>query len=339
MQAAEADARPLYDKGMKLAEAGKTKEAVASLLEARAKLFNGPNAGFVHIDKGLSLQIAIGLAEQYEELEDEVRLKREIIMMDKGREWMSKEDEYKAFMYAAVNEVHRVWGIEHIKTGKRMKTKERDRLKRITRYMNIGGGDVLFNEGTEMRSDWDASASKAKRSYVTSTWRDFGSIDGVKSHRDVNPASRFQPGDLILVTNRTVSKVSGRKATFDFTANRMMPTSCKPTGELYVMTTSGRYVYKEKCSYKQIKGGHKLTVTMPKGLELKKGDVVTMYAKVKSTKGLNVTLETAAVVHSARKGKTQWLLGVKSGKPSFIEATGDFHATIVDDADAPPRVK
>jgi|GEM_PF-1748095 len=61
-------------------------------------------------------------------------------------------------------------------------------------------------------------------------------------------------------------------------------------------------------------------------------------AETPTTK-FDVKLERPAVVHSSRNGKTQWLLGVKTKKPSYIEARSDYRVDIRDDAQMPPKVK
>lgn len=104
IQEAEAAARPTYEKGVKLAEQGKQKKAAKTLLDARAKLFNHKQATFVHVNKGLSHSIALPLASIYDDTDDEALLKREIVFMDKGRAWLSKEEEQKIFMHHAMKD-------------------------------------------------------------------------------------------------------------------------------------------------------------------------------------------------------------------------------------------
>ncbi|MEO0812113.1 MAG: hypothetical protein AAFY60_04555 [Myxococcota bacterium] len=42
--------------------------------------------------------------------------------------------------------------------------------------------------------------------------------------------------------------------------------------------------YKQKCEFRTREGGHRLMVKQPKGLKLKVGDLVTMYATVEGIK-------------------------------------------------------
>ncbi len=341
IMAAEASAMPLYEKGKKQAEAGKKKKAVKTLLAARAKLFNGPKGELVHINKGLSFKIAAALAELYETLEDEPRLKREITFMDVGRPWLSKEKEQQIFVRHAIREVYRVYGIEEYKSGKRMKTKDRKRLYRIMSYAVVGTSDVIFEEGYKQGKAWEATFEEAKKTYAKEEFEDYGGQGGVSAHDHIMAPSEsnFKTGAVVLIINREVTKVTNKSIIFDFTKQRLHAVNCKDTGKVRRVTRRGRYVYKQKCDFMARSGGHRLVVKPVKGLKVKKGDVMTMYATVKGIKGKDVRFEAPAVVHSARKGKTRWLLGVKTGKPSYIVKDGDYRVRIVDDAEAPPKVK
>ena len=149
IQEAEASVQSSYDKGVKLAEGGKNKKATQALLKARSDLFNHKNGTFVHVNKGLSFKIALALAGIYDATDEEALLKREIVFMDNGRNWMAKDEE-KIFLHHALQEVYRVWGVEERKEGrKRMKTKDRNRLKRIMAAVTIGPHtDILLKTST-----------------------------------------------------------------------------------------------------------------------------------------------------------------------------------------------
>lgn len=345
IQEAEAAARPTYDKGVKIAEAGKNKKAIETLLDARAKLFNHKKATFVHVDKGLSHQIALALASLYSDMDDEARLKREIVFMDKGRDWLPKEEEQKIFLHHALKELYRVWGVEEAKEGrKRMKTKDRNRLKRIMAAVTVGPHtDILFEDLYEMRKGWEAAFDASKKTYAQTEFDDFGGQGDLSAHDDLfaPTESNFREGLEMLVINREVTKATKKTVTFDFTTSRVLPVNCKSTGKILEVTPRGRYIYKQKCEFMAREGGHKLVMKAPKGIKLKKGDVVTMYVTVAKTptKGKIVQMDGPAIVHSSRKGKTQVLLGVKTKKPAYIVADGDYRVVIKDDAQTPPKVK
>lgn len=194
-----------------------------------------------------------------------------------------------------------------------------------------------------MRNAWKKTAQKAEGSVDKDIYEDFGGQGDVEDHYSQMAAaeSNFPVGGVVLVTNQEVSKVTKKSFTIDFTETRMEPVNCKSTGKVLAITKRGRFVYKQKCEFREGSGGHKLTIRAVPGLKLKKGDLVTMYApveKVLSDKG-EVKMDVPAVVHSSRKGKTQWLLGIKTKKPAYIQEDGDFHIILHDDAEAPPKVK
>lgn len=168
-----------------------------------------------------------------------------------------------------------MWGVEEAKEGrKRMKTKDRNRLKRIMAAVTVGPHtDILFEDLYNLRKSWEAAFDASKKTYTVTEFDDFGGQGDLGAHDDLYAPSEsnFKKGLEILVINREVSKATARSVEFDFTTSRVLPVNCKSTGKILEVSPRGRYIYKQKCDFMAREGGHKTRHESAQGIEAQKG--------------------------------------------------------------------
>lgn len=295
IEAAEKVARPLFDEGVKLAEAGDAKKAEAKLLAARTKLYIEAYPSSLAIDaaiknnalqKGLSYEIASALAKIYFEGGDKAKLYPELGIIKTGRPWMSKEQELQVRLYDILADYR----------GK-LSPKPTDLVRRYaSRYSDTAKQFKLVK---------DEASAKLGESY---------NMMGVKqetvSHRSAgsNPAEHV---GKIVKMNETVSAVAKGKLRFDYRGSYKKPVKCWRTKNVAgVNVYTGRVIYEQRCKYKTVKTGYYIVVPAPKKIRVKKGDKVTFYATVGKKAGNDVNFIKPNYVIVAPGGQVKSFMGV-----------------------------
>lgn len=295
IEAAEKVARPLFEEGKKLAEAGDNKKAAAKLIEARKKLYMEAYPSSVAIEtaiknnalqKGLSYEISAALAKIYFEEGDKAKLYPELSIIKSGRVWLSKEQELQVRLYDLLADYR-----------KKMSPQPTDLVRRYaSRYSDTAKTYKLTKD--------EASAK------VGEAYNMLGVKEETVSHRSAgsNPADHV--GKIVKMTE-TISSVAGGKLRFDYRGSYKKPVKCWRTGKVAgVNLYTGRMIYEQKCKYQTVKTGYYIVTKAPKGYKLKKGDKVTFYATVGKKKGNDVNFDNPNYVIIAPGGMTKSYMGV-----------------------------
>jgi hypothetical protein len=148
-----------------------------------------------------------------------------------------------------------------------------------------------------------ALAPKVKMARVPSLFNgDFGVSPDAKL-RWIDPTDS---GSAAKWSPLVVMKVSAATVELETKADRMFPYGCKDTNQLDT-TGSGR-TFVQDCKYKHEIVKHTLSVTfaeLPDGIELKKGDVVTLWGDLESSKETKTAVRrviTARGLGSVKRG-------------------------------------
>lgn len=297
IQSAEEAARPMYDQGKAAMDSGDVKTAQAKLLEARQALFSAAYPSAVALDaayangsleKGLSYEIAAALAQLYFEQGNKAKLYPELSIIKTGRTWLSQDQELQV----------RLFDILADRTGK-LAPKPTDTVRRYAgRYSKVGKEFKAVKEVAEARRG-----------------EAYGML-GVEietiSHRSAGSNPKDNVGKVVRV-EEPVTKVEGNMLRFDFRRKYKVATKCWRTNKVagYNVYT-GRVYYQEKCKYKNVKDGYSLLVKKPRGVKIKKGDIVSFYAFVGKKQGkFDLKLKKPGYVRVAPNGQTKWFLGAK----------------------------
>ena len=296
VQAAESAARPTYDEGMKALDSGDYKTAAAKFAEARQKLYSAAypsaialEAAFANgsLEKGLSYEISAGLARTHFEQGDKAQLYPELSIIKNGRKWLAKDQEVQVRMYDILAD----------RNGK-LTPKPTDAVRRYAgRYSDVGR---QFKGIKEV-----ASAQRGE------AYNMLGVDVETISHREAGSNTSEKAGKVVYMKDVAIDTVKGKYLRFDFKSSYKVPTSCRNTKEVAsVNIYTGRVSYVQKCKYKTVKDGYVIVVPSPKGVKLKKGDLVSFYATVKERKGkFEVMLKDPGYVRVSKGGETKWFLG------------------------------
>lgn len=297
VQSAENAARPSFDAGVKALDASDYKTATAKLLEARQQLFTAayPSAVALEaaykngsLEKGLSYEIASALARTYFEQGDKANLYPELAIIKNGRKWLEKDKEIQVRLFDILAD-----------TKGKMTPKPTDAVKRYAgRYSTVG---------KELKSVKEVAHAQRGESYNM-----LGVAVETISHRMAGSSTAESAGKVVYM-EAPVSLVKGKSLRFDFRSEYQVPVKCRNTKEVSnVNLYTGRVSYKQKCTYKKVKTGYTMVVPAPKGVKVKKGDIVAFYAAVGKRLGkFDVSLTKPGYVRVAPGGQTQWFLGSK----------------------------
>ena len=322
--AAEKQARPLVVQAARLAKAGKAKKAESALLEARRVLYTAPKAEVIPLRRGLSYEIAVALATLYEDRGAHALAKRELSLMETGRRWMSRADETLVRLHEQAEAIERAYrdGERAASAGNPPPRKQRQKTRQISGYLRYRHGKVWSEDGKKQGEAMRDAARRAKKLIDEELYEDLGGTRRVQFHQRTYPADTFKVGGApVEVAVGVVSKARGRTATLDFRKAQREAYDCRSTGKVRKVTRRGEYLYHKVCKYRNKRGGHAMSLKLPPGLAVKKGDEMTFYADVVKRKGSSLVLGRAAVVAVTRKGRTIWLHGVKTKRPVRVEAT------------------
>ena len=297
ISSAEEAARPDFDAGVKAFEDGDAAAAETKLLAARQKLYSAayPSAIALEaaykngsLEKGLSYEISAALARIYFESGDKSKLYPELSIIKEGRTWMSKEEELQV----------RLFDILADRTGK-LSPKPTDPVKRYAgRYSDLG---------KEYKGVAELAEARQGEAYNT-----LGVEIETLTHRQAGSNTADKVGQVVYM-EEAVTNAQGSKLRFDFKSEYQVPTKCWNTKEVSsVNVYTGAVYYKQKCKYKKVKDGYSIVVNQPKGIKVKKGDIVSFYAVIKERKGkFDVILDKPGYVRVAPSGQTKWFLGAK----------------------------
>lgn len=298
IEAAEAAAKPAFDEGVAAMGSGDKKKAVAKLLEARQTLYSKAYPSGVALETayqngmlelGLSYEIAASLAKIYFEEGDKTKLYPELSLIKNGRKWMEKDKELMFRMYEILTDRE---GKKAPKASELVQryagrySDERQKLAGIADVAKAQTGEAYNLLGVSMET--------------ISTYQAGGSTEQ-------------NIGKITHLKDQTVSSVSGGQLNFDFRGEYKEPYNCKSTGKISSINyVTGRVYYQQNCQYRTKKRGYILHVPVPKGVSVKKGDKVDVYATVKKKSGqFDVMLGDPGFVRVSSAGATVWFLGSK----------------------------
>ena len=297
---AEEAAKGAYDEGKAAAESGDTKTAVKKLLAARQQLYQTAYPSAVALDaaygngsleKGLSYEISAALARIYFEQGNKAKLYPELSIIKNGRPWLSQDEELQVRMFDILAD-----------RKDKLSPKPTDTVRRYAgRYSKIGKEFKAVKEVAEARRG--------------EAYGQLGVEVETISHRSAGSNAKDNVGKVVYV-EEPVTKVDGKNLRFDFRKKYKVATKCWRTNKIagYNVYT-GRVYYTEKCKYKTVKDGYSLLVKKPKGVKVRKGDIVSFYAFVGKKKGkFDLKLVKPGYVRVAPNGQTKWFLGSKVKK-------------------------
>ena len=298
IEAAEAAAKPAFDAGVAAMAAGDKKTAVAKLLEARQTLYSKAYPSGVALETayqngllelGMSYEIAANLAKIYFEDGDKTKLYPELSLIKGGRKWMEKDKELMFRMYQILTD--------------RKGTKAPKASELVQRYAGR-----YSDERQKLAGIADVAKAQTGEAYNL-----LGvSMETISTYQAGNSTEK-NIGKITHLKDETVSSVSGGQLNFDFRGEYKEPYNCKSTGKISSINyVTGRVYYQQKCQYRTKKRGYILHVPAPKGVSIKKGDKVDIYAAVSKKRGqFDVMLADPGFVRVSSGGATTWFLGSK----------------------------
>lgn len=294
--AAEAKARPDFDRGSAAVARGDFKAGLKALYAAREALFAGAWPNSLAFDTalasgalrtGLSYEIAKVIARVHFDQGDKARLYPELQIIKTGRAWMSKADETTVRLYDILAD-----------GSGRLTPKTTDAVRRYAaRYAK---------ETEAWRTVKDTARAMSGQAYGL-----LGVDLKTISHRHAASQPAATAGKVVWV-DESVDAVSGGDLRFDLRRSYEVPTRCWNTRKIsHVNLWTGRVYYAQKCNYKTVHDGYYLVVARPAGVPVSKGDKVSFYAAVGPKKGDDLHLVDAGFVRVAPSGKTTWYAGAK----------------------------
>jgi hypothetical protein len=309
IQAVEALARPLFDEGVAAAKAGDDAKAETKLFAARAALFAHKDTLLLPLKLGLSHEIAVSLATLYKQQGKRGALKREVLLLDQGRPWMSKNDELLFHLHGvAQSEINRV------------RAKEANTEDLLLRYLGIYGGGQVYPDGRKVAATYKDAAQKAEKLH-SALFREVDFRTEPHYTQETNQANNYKKDVVTHLAHVKVTAVKGATLVLDFRAPHGQPYDCVTSNRVAFRRRNGTVSYFEDCKWKQVTGGHTVHVPAPNGFKVVKGDLVSFYGKFSKRSGKwDVQLDDAGFVQVVRGGKSVYMFGVASKRPFWLNA-------------------